>query len=163
MAIEFNVDQALAKLGEIVATHGPQAVDLAVRTTQAEGIGKLLVGAAAAALAVGLGVLSARMYRKIVSINATHDKWRTIERAYNDQRSRRSYDAKARAEADIELPDEPASTTESQAAFVIIPGAIAVLAALVAAVRLADIWAWIAAFQPELALAHDIMQRVTGQ
>ena len=41
-AIQFNVDAALAKLGELVTKHGPQAVDLAASVVQVEAVNDLL-------------------------------------------------------------------------------------------------------------------------
>lgn len=40
--IQFNVDAALAKLGELVTKHGPQAVDLAASVVQVEAVNDLL-------------------------------------------------------------------------------------------------------------------------
>jgi len=50
--VTFNVDQALAKLGELVQQHGPQAVDLAAQVVQADAYGHFIRGGAFLLLAI---------------------------------------------------------------------------------------------------------------
>ena len=54
MAIEFNVDQALQKLGELVEKHGPQAVELAANVVRVNALSDLVGGTIIAGCAVAL-------------------------------------------------------------------------------------------------------------
>lgn len=52
MTINFDVDAALAKLGELATQHGPQAVDLAAQVVQVDAAGGLVIGTACLLAAV---------------------------------------------------------------------------------------------------------------
>jgi hypothetical protein len=61
MAVEFNVDAALAKLEALATTYGPKAVDLGAEVAKVDAINNLLQGAAQIALACGVGFLAAKL------------------------------------------------------------------------------------------------------
>lgn len=127
--IQFNVDAALAKLGELVAKHGPDAVNLAAQVVQINAVQTLLTGAASAVI---LGV----------AVKAFGFFARRQQAAY--------------AEDDIGLP--------------MIGWLLVLLGDLIAGGiataytlgDLLDVWAWVALFNPKLALAHEVLAKLTG-
>lgn len=125
--IQFNVDQAIAKLGELVSKHGPQAVDLAAQVVQVQAVGNLGIGVltSAASIAGFIGVA-----RHIQSTKARYGE---------------RYDI-----------------TDTSPVIVAGGGTISAIAGLVALTYLLDVWNWVALSNPKLALAHQVLTRVTG-
>ena len=71
-AIQFNVDAALAKLGELVAKHGPDAVNLAAQVVRVNAVQTLITGATAAALTTLVARLIVRHLREVKAENGGH-------------------------------------------------------------------------------------------
>lgn len=61
--IQFNADQAIAKLGELVARHGPQAVELAAEVVRMNAVGHLAYSAGWLIVSVVGTILSVRYWR----------------------------------------------------------------------------------------------------
>src|SRR6185503_15257817 len=75
--IQFNVDQALSKLGELVAKHGPHAIDLAAQVVRVDAAGGLVNGAVDVAAAGVLGwgaVILWKLFKRLSAeeAKATH-------------------------------------------------------------------------------------------
>lgn len=155
--IQFNVDQALAKLGELVAKHGPQAVDLAASVAQVEAAGQLAQGGVAALIVAALGIGSARFWK-------TYRQNAPIWRAYREDERKHGYpylynDGKA-----IPRPIRPDAFPEEVS--IAGCGAMAVFAFLGAVFAalppLTYAWNWVALFNPKLALAHQVLAKFAG-
>lgn len=130
--IQFNVDQAIAKLGELVSKHGPQAVDLAASVIQVDALGSLLFGAAM----IPAAVLTWRAARKAFTLanrKIRNESYRHIE-VYRDQFGWWM------------------ATSAGAAATLVF--------ALIAASNLLHVWNWVALFNPKLALAHEVLSKV---
>lgn len=125
--IQFNVDQALAKLGDLVAKHGPDAVNAAAEVQQINGINTLVGGLGYAAFG-GVAILLAKYCLRRLS--GVEDPYDTGSVGWG------------------------AGTAATSALALIM--AYATLAALL------DVWAWVALFNPKLALAHAILAKVAG-
>lgn len=128
VAIQFNVDQALAKLGELVQQHGPQAVETAAHVVQVDAMGTIVRG-------VGLMALGAASAAGAVVC------------------FKRASDGDPCSFADALLAP--------MLSFVF--GIVAPLVLVMGLLNVIDVWSWVAIFDPKLALAHEIMQRLGAQ
>lgn len=118
--VQFNLDQAIAKLGELVSKHGPQAVDLAASVVQVDAMGNLIRGGA-------FGVAA------LVATALCFSFWRWI------------------------LSDEG----DGEAAGLACLGSGAALVLWVfALVPVLNVWNWVALYEPRLALAHEVLNKV---
>lgn len=124
MTIEFNVDQALQKLGELVEKHGPQAVDLAAQVVQLNAAQNLASAAGLAGVSIG-GLFMARWLQGRAQA----------------------------ADADDDFGYRIGVTFSLGVSTVL--GVWSLFSFL-------NIWSWIALFNPKLALAHDVLARLTG-
>lgn len=128
--IQFNVDAALAKLGELVQQHGPDAVNLAAQVVQVNAAGNLIVGVLALAAAGGCAALIKRPLKVVREESAKDFMVR------NDAR---------------EL---------FGVVGVVALTIVGTILAIVSAVSLFDVWTWIGLFNPKLALAHEVLSRI---
>lgn len=143
--IQFNMDQALQKLGELVAKHGPQAVDLAAQVVQVNAVGAIAQAVASVAIA-GL------------SGWATMKLWRLAKQSM-------AADKKA-TDAWIRDHTGALSMPSDNGWLWCIPATAATGAAVVFTINgvagLFDTWAWVALFEPKLALAHQVLAKFAG-
>lgn len=132
MAIQFNIDAALAKLGELINQHGPEAVKLAEQVVQINAISILVHGVLFLLFATATGGGSFWLWRRVY------------------KESLKDY----------------ASTND----FIAMGGGIAafLLSALTVCLFIngladtLDVWSWVAAFNPQLGLGHEVLRRVAG-
>ena len=124
MSIEFNVDQALAKLGELVSKHGPDAVNLAAQVVQVDALNRLTNLPFFAALSAATFMLARWFLKRADAIEDEYDRtgWH-IGMAFS--------------------------------------GGASVLTFIPAVWTLFDVWMWVALFNPKLALAHEVFERLT--
>jgi len=139
--VQFNVDQALAKLGELVSAHGPQAVDLAAQVVQVNGFGQVAIGAFALAIAVSVAVAALRLLRLALRLEG---------------------ERKARVQDRSGAALYPSANSEPAWVGLLVSGVIGTGALIVALNCLLDVWAWVAIFNPKLALAHQVLAKVAG-
>lgn len=139
--IQFNVDQALAKLGELVAKHGPQAVDLAADVVRVNALGDVVTGGLLLVLSAVALFAASRLVQRWSTASAAYREWSVDDN--------RRYAAR---------PDD-GSGWGAGAAVAGVVGAMAVLASLT---RLADVWVWAAFINPKLALAHQVLAKFAG-
>jgi len=128
--VQFNVDQALAKLGELVTKHGPQAVDVAAQVVQVNAVGQIAQGAVMAVLAAVSAVAALRL---VVPVKKA---W-SYEPGYDN-----------------------ATLAVGGLLGVVLLTCGVLIAGLCAALALTDAWAWVALFNPKLALAHTILAKI---
>lgn len=154
--VQFNVDQALAKLGELVAKHGPQAVDLAAQVVQMDAAGQVARGVFFAVAAVGAGMAGLCF---LSSGRKNRAEWAAYNAAYDAYRYPTMYGSGVAAPK----PDRP-NGAEPETLFATATGAGMVGAALlvIALFHLLDSWAWVALFNPKLALAHQLLAKFAG-
>lgn len=155
--IQFNADQALAKLGELVAKHGPQAVDMAAAVLQTEALGTLVRGVVLLAASATAVIAGRHFLRMNQSAAAEWDAYR-IARDQHDYPS-------LYPTADKKPPARPSRplVSEEATAFGIVTGfVVAGCFAAAAAAHLLGIWTWVALFNPKLALAHEVIAKFAG-
>ena len=143
--VQFNVDQALTKLGELVSKHGPQAVDLAAEVVRVNAIGTIVPGL------IGALVSAASVYGacKLYALGTRKNKEHAA--AYNAYLKDRT--------GTLSNPDD-----ESIAPFGIAIGlgVVALFSTITSLVLLTDVWAWVALFNPKLALAREVIVKLAG-
>ena len=144
--VEFNVDQALAKLGELVAKHGPEAVNLASEVVRVNSLGNLVTGAAFAVAGVGVAVASAVLIRRFLKVNRPYS---IAYRAWRDDRTGASR---------LPTGDDGIGWCVAGAMTGVFSGFLTVSACS----YLLDVWTWVGLSNPKLALAHQVLQRLTG-
>lgn len=124
MSIDFNVDQAIEKIGQLVQAHGQQAVDAASAVVQVNALDTLSGIPGYGIVAAACGWFLRHSIRKAAS--------------------------------DDGYGDAPLGWTIGA----IISG-FAALGFGVASLTCAfSVWSWVALFNPHLALAHVVMQRL---
>jgi hypothetical protein len=139
--IQFNVDAALAKLGELVTKHGPQAIDLAAQVIRVNAIGEIIVGVAVASIAMASSIAAAKVCLP---------KWaerRVVYRAWLDDMTGK-----------IRMPRDDGFGWMMGAGMTWGLSGIATL--VVALPCLLNVWNWVAIFSPKLALAHTILAKI---
>ncbi len=127
--IQFNVDEALAKAGELVAKHGPQVIDGAAQVVRINAVQSLLTGALAGGLLYG-GIRAFSFFA---------------------QKAKAAYD-----EDDLGMP---------MIGWGVLIGVDVIACGIATAFTLGnifDVWAWVALFNPKLALAHQLLARFVG-
>lgn len=125
--IQLNIDAALAKLGDLVAKHGPDAINLAAQVVQVNAIDTLVSGLGYAAMGGALFMGARFSLRRL----------RAMESAYDD--------------GVIGWGLTFGSTS-----------AATLLLAYFTLAHLTNVWAWVGLFNPKLALAHDVLAKLTG-
>lgn len=149
--VQFNVDQALAKLGELVEKHGPQAVDLAAQVLQVSAAGQLMIGALFVTGAAISGTVCVKASKEGQRRQELYETW---DRQNDEWRYR-----PGRTEA--ERPVKPSDADYEFMAFVVAASAlVTALLIICASFALIDTWAWVAVFNPKLALAHQILSKL---
>lgn len=124
--IQFNIDAALAKLGDLVAKHGLDAVNLAAQVVQVNAIDTLVSGLGYATIGGALFMAARFSLRRLQAMDSSYDGalgW------------------------GLALGSTSAAT---------------LLLAYFAVACLTNVWAWVALFNPKLALAHDVLAKLTG-
>jgi hypothetical protein len=122
MAIQFDVDAALAKLSALVSAHGAQAVETAIHVQQIDSINSL-TGILGWGTMVGFFLWGARWCRKRLD--------------------------------DVNDYDGDAWGIATGMCFVAAGGFM-----IPTLVSLLNVWAWIGLFNPKLALAHTILEKI---
>jgi hypothetical protein len=130
--IQFNVDQALQKLGELVQQHGPQAINLAAQVVRVDGLSSIVRGAGMAILGAGLGYAAYRTARASIRENCKDILEQNVGLAVGS-----AFGAAALAIGTA-------------------------LLAINAYADLADPWNWVALLNPKLALAHQVLAKIAG-
>lgn len=132
MAIQFDVDAAIAKIAVLVQTHGPQAMETAIQVTRIDAINTLIQVPANAGLAF-FGFKAAQLL------------------------ARRAKKASENADAyDVGIAGAGWAVGSGAAAI------FGVVALIIALTGLFDAWAWVGLFNPQLGLAHKIMLSIGG-
>lgn len=128
--IQFNADQALSKLGELVAKHGPEAVDLAAQVVRVNALNTL-------SGVIGYGALAGLTFAALRF---------ALARAKEHQ-SRDAYDDLPKVGWGFAIAASGVGATGF---------------AWAAAASALNIWAWVALFNPKLALAHQVLAKFAG-
>lgn len=132
MAIQFNVDAALAKLGELINQHGPQAVKMAEQIVQVNAVGSLVQGVLFLLFAAATGGGAFWLWRRVY------------------KESLKSYG---------EVSDFVAMGG-GITAFLL--SAVTVFLFINGLANVLDVWVWVAVFNPQLGLGHEVLRRVAG-
>lgn len=128
--INFDVDAAIAKLGQLSQEHGPQAVNLAAQVVQVNAINTLT------GIPAWGAVTAAALY-------GCHWCFRRFE--------------KVRQGGEYDEYDAPLWLCG------IVPFGIGALIGFTGFMyALFDVWAWVALFNPKLALAHEVFAKIAG-
>lgn len=154
--IQFNVDQALQKLGELVAKHGPQAVDVAIQVVRVDAVGQLAMGGFALLVAAACAATALRCWSIARSKEVAWE-------VYREESDKFRYPTLYNDGKQAPRPTMPAGL-EPEAVMGVSVGAAVVgsIAIVVALFGLIDPWAWVAVFSPKLALAHQVLAKFAG-
>lgn len=132
MQVKFDVDAALAKLGQLAQAHGQEAINAAVQVKQVDSINHLIgiPGWGAVLVACGFAAYGIRKW------------WGRFDAA--DDFDTRDFGKLSCGIAGLILA---LGTALSAFAFIC---------------ALFGVWAWVGLFNPKLALAHDILVKLVG-
>ena len=120
-----QMQHGVAKIGEVLYSAAPQAVDAILAIKVISGIDQLVVGLICLIITVILGRVGMKHYRK------------RIENEFNED--------------------------NIGAIFIGVFLALGVFGfGIATAHHLLDIWNWVAVFQPKIAIAHDLLNIITG-
>lgn len=153
--LQTTISDILRALQEGAQQYGPKALEVALQLKRLEGIGDLLSGLAGA---VGLAIIARILWKIFAPRPITPEQQSRVDELKAKGYARRSTDEDRelnKLTGNTDFLDHPELMFH---VFWLLPIAVC----FAAASELLDIWNWAAVFQPGLALAHDILQKISN-